>query len=134
MKKHKISANYRLNPDLLKYARSISKEECISVTRLVEDGLRNEIENWLARRRMNINQKNNNQGDVINNVVDNLNPAIKQVLKYFDYKHLPEQLQIVSKKFHDLAHEIAVIGNNPEVTVSLRKLLEAKDAAVRSQL
>ena len=57
------------------------------------------------------------------------------ILKYFAYQHLPERLQRVSKKFHDLAHEL--IGEAPrcaERSVAFRKLLEAKDAAVRAML
>jgi hypothetical protein len=41
-------------------------------------------------------------------------------------------LQEVSKKFADLAYEVAELPDNPEVTVSLRSLLTAKDAAVRA--
>lgn len=56
-----------------------------------------------------------------------------RMLKWFVYSHLPERLQNVSKAFHDLA--IGVVRNipsGPERTVSLRKLLESKDAAVRA--
>lgn len=64
-----------------------------------------------------------------------MHPAVEHVLKFFAFKHLPPHLQETSAKFHDLAHEIA--GARPEsqeTTVALRKLLEAKDAAVRAQL
>ncbi len=55
------------------------------------------------------------------------------ILQFFAYDHLPEQLQGVSKPFHDLAHAIhATLPRNPERTVAFRKLLEAKDAAVRA--
>lgn len=65
-----------------------------------------------------------------------LHPASAQVLRFFAWEHLPETLQVVSKPFSDLAHQVA---NNeelsgPEVTVCLRKLLEAKDCAVRAAL
>lgn len=57
----------------------------------------------------------------------------ERILKWFDYDHLPEHLQTVSKLFADLAVEIVDdIEPGPERTVSLRKLLEAKDAAVRA--
>ena len=57
------------------------------------------------------------------------------ILRFFSYGHLPEQLQEVSKPFHDLALKIAESGKDPaETTVALRKLLESKDAAVRSVL
>jgi hypothetical protein len=67
----------------------------------------------------------------------------------FGYKHLPPHLQMVSKPFCDLAHAIVkgdnvlesgtvtigeALPRNPERTVALRKLLEAKDAAVRAVL
>jgi len=57
------------------------------------------------------------------------------ILRYFHYKHLPEYLQGVSKAFCDLAFTIAEAHpENPETEVALRKLLEAKDAAVRAAL
>ena len=56
-----------------------------------------------------------------------------RMLKWFEYEHLPDQLQTVSKRFSELAHGIARnITAGPERTVALRKLLEAKDAAVRA--
>lgn len=63
-----------------------------------------------------------------------MHASIQHILKYFEYDHLPEHLQKVSKPFCELAHEIARLADNPEVTVTLRKLLEAKDAAVRSMI
>lgn len=64
-----------------------------------------------------------------------MHPATEHVLKFFKYGHLPEKLKEVSAKFHTLAHEVAnSCPDNPETTVALRKLLEAKDAAVRACL
>lgn len=55
------------------------------------------------------------------------------LLQFFAYEHLPEHLKAVSKPFGDLARELAkTLPSNPETTVALRKLLEAKDCAVRS--
>lgn len=55
------------------------------------------------------------------------------LLQFFKYEHLPEHLQTIIKPFHDLAHQMAnTLPSNPETTVMLRKLLEAKDCAVRS--
>lgn len=55
------------------------------------------------------------------------------ILQFFAYAHLPPHLQAVSKPFGDLAHQIVdTLPRNPERTVALRKLLEAKDAAVRA--
>ena len=56
------------------------------------------------------------------------------LLQFFDYGHLPERLQNVSRPFFKLAHELANLPANPESTTALRKLLEAKDCAVRSLL
>lgn len=61
------------------------------------------------------------------------NPAISHVLQFFSYEHLPSHLQVVSKPFGDLANKLASeLPSNQETTISLRKLLEAKDAAVRA--
>lgn len=58
-----------------------------------------------------------------------------QILRYFHYAHLPPQLQSASKPFCDLAHHIiGTLPRNAERTVALRKLLEAKDAAVRANV
>jgi len=55
------------------------------------------------------------------------------MLKWFAYEHLPVHLQAVSKPFGELAKLIvSTIQVGPERTVALRKLLEAKDAAVRA--
>lgn len=57
------------------------------------------------------------------------------ILQYFSYKHLPEKLQAISSPFCILATWIMeTLPRNPERTVALRKLLEAKDAAVRAAL
>lgn len=57
------------------------------------------------------------------------------LLQFFAYEHLPPRLQEVSRPFGDLAHNLVVsLPNNPELTVALRKLLEAKDCAVRALL
>lgn len=62
-------------------------------------------------------------------------PAVSHVLRYFKYGHLPPHLQEVSAKFHVLAHDIATSRpQSQETVVALRKLLEAKDAAVRAPL
>jgi len=62
-----------------------------------------------------------------------------RMLAYFSYDHLPEHLQEVSKPFHALATKIVrqvAAGklDRDESLASLRKLLEAKDAAVRAAL
>ncbi len=57
----------------------------------------------------------------------------ERMLRWFEYAHLPAGLQKASKPFSVLAHGIvAMVAPGPERTVCLRKLLEAKDAAVRA--
>lgn len=64
-----------------------------------------------------------------------MNPATDRVLRYFEYAHLPPQLQEVSKPLCELAQVMAAtLPEVPEVTVGLRKLLEAKDCFVRAML
>lgn len=62
-------------------------------------------------------------------------PGTVQLLRWFDYQHLPADLGVVSMQFHHLAHELVDrLPDSPELTVALRKLLEGKDAAVRAAL
>jgi len=62
-------------------------------------------------------------------------PAQEPLLQYFEYNHLREDLQETSKVFHDLAHKLVdELPRSPERTVALRKLLEAKDCAVRAKI
>jgi ATP-dependent Clp protease ATP-binding subunit ClpA len=57
------------------------------------------------------------------------------LLQFFAYEHLPEPLQEQSKPFGDLARRLVeTLPRNPERTMALRKLLEAKDCAVRAKL
>lgn len=57
------------------------------------------------------------------------------IMQFFVFEHLPEPLKEVSLPF--AAHAEWIVNNlprNPERTVALRKLLEAKDAAVRARV
>lgn len=57
------------------------------------------------------------------------------LLQFFTYEHLPNHLQPVSQQFCMLAHELEnMLPSNPEKTTAMRKLLEAKDCAVRAML
>jgi hypothetical protein len=61
--------------------------------------------------------------------------AEERMLKWFEFEHLPEHLKVVSVKFFELACSLcALVESGPERTVALRKLLEAKDAAVRAMV
>ncbi len=60
---------------------------------------------------------------------------VEPIMQFFAFAHLPPHLQAVSKPFCELAQGIEkTLPRNPERTVSLRKLLESKDAAVRAHL
>ena len=60
---------------------------------------------------------------------------LEPILQFFRFSHLPEHLQEVSASFAALAQAVVTgLPRNPERTVALRKLLEAKDAAVRARL
>jgi hypothetical protein len=57
------------------------------------------------------------------------------MLQFFEYSHLPATLQSVSNPFCSIAEWIVeTLPRNPERTTALRKLLEAKDCAVRAKL
>ena len=56
-------------------------------------------------------------------------------IQYFDYAHLPIELQRVSKRIYDLAHEMEdMLPDGPEKSAGMRKLLEAKDCFVRANI
>lgn len=60
---------------------------------------------------------------------------MRQMLQFFKYRHLSPELQAVSKPFCELARKL--IKESPlnfELEFALRKLLEAKDCAVRAKL
>lgn len=62
-------------------------------------------------------------------------PQVQAILPFFSYGHLPERQAEVLRIFHDAALSLLTQGlNGPELTTALRKLLEAKDAAVRASL
>ena len=58
-----------------------------------------------------------------------------QILKYFEYEHLPENLQLTSKLIGELAEKMdKQLPDCAEKSAGLRKLLEAKDCFVRASL
>ena len=57
------------------------------------------------------------------------------MLQWFAYAHLKPELQVISKPFGELALlMVDTLPRNPERSAGLRKLLEAKDCAVRASL
>lgn len=61
--------------------------------------------------------------------------ATDPILRFFHYSHLPDVLKSRSSVFCALARTVLdTTPRNAERTVVFRKLLEAKDAAVRAGL
>jgi hypothetical protein len=57
------------------------------------------------------------------------------MIKYFEYTHLPENIQPVSQAVYDLAmHMKWRLPDCAEKSAGMRKLLEAKDCFVRAAL
>ncbi len=57
------------------------------------------------------------------------------IMKFFEFKHLPEKLQAVSGDVYALACSMdAQLPDCAEKSAGLRKLLEAKDCFVRAKL
>lgn len=62
-------------------------------------------------------------------------PSVTAVSQFFEYSHLPEPLFTVSHKCAILKDEmLANLEDSSELTVGLRKLLEAKDCFVRAMV
>lgn len=87
---------------------------------------------WIEAGRLQ--QKEREQAMIDKDKMVSYHGSVQHVLQYFTWEHLPEKLQAVSKPFAELAERVADASSSPETTVALRKLLEAKDAAVRASL
>jgi ferritin-like protein len=58
-----------------------------------------------------------------------------RMMQFFTYAHLSLPMQEVSKAFAELAQKMdETLPENAEKTTALRKLLEAKDCAVRATI
>lgn len=58
--------------------------------------------------------------------------STEHLLSLFEWGHLPQHLQDVSRPVGHIAHEMVMtLDDGPELTTGLRKLLEAKDCFVR---
>jgi len=56
-----------------------------------------------------------------------------QTMQFFAFDHLPPDKQTVSKPFGELAQLMDdILSDNPEKSAMMRKLVEAKDCAVRA--
>lgn len=74
----------------------------------------------------------------LKNAPENLVGEIRiehELLRYFNYTHLPIDLQIASEPFHDLAVQLdTILPDDSQKDLAITNLLQAKDAAVRSYL
>ncbi|HZC77151.1 MAG TPA: hypothetical protein VE258_05350 [Ktedonobacterales bacterium] len=62
-------------------------------------------------------------------------PNVVHLLRFFDSRHLPAELQAVASHLEAAADELLrLLGDGPELAAGLRKLLEAKDCFVRAAL
>jgi len=62
-------------------------------------------------------------------------PSVRHFAPLFRYDHLPAALQQVSAPFGELAVQLlGLVPDGPELSAALRKLLEAKDCAVRAHV
>lgn len=64
-----------------------------------------------------------------------MNFTTSNITKFFRFDHLPPDLKPIAQKCAELAHSMdESLPAGAEKTAGLRKLLEAKDCFVRSQL
>lgn len=75
-----------------------------------------------------------NTGEIVGASTRGFTTANHPLLQFFSYNHLSAHLQTVSRPFCELAVRIAEGPGNPERDEAMRKLLEAKDCAVRAAL
>lgn len=63
-------------------------------------------------------------------------PGVEELMKFFAFAHLDDEKQAVSKIFYETAVNLVntIPKDSAELTMSLRKLLEAKDCAVRASM
>lgn len=71
----------------------------------------------------------------MNDAKHDTKPEREPIMQFFSFVHLPEPLREISEPFSKLAEIIqAGLPRNAERSTALRKLLEAKDAAVRAAI
>ena len=60
---------------------------------------------------------------------------MNRLMRWFEFSHLPERLQAISRPVGELAKDMdESLAEGAEKTAGLRKLLEAKDCFVRAQI
>lgn len=68
-------------------------------------------------------------------LVQDRHPGVRDVARWFQFQHLPEDVQLVSRACCQLAYTmIATLPDSPQLTHGLHDLLRAKDAFVRAAL
>ena len=69
-------------------------------------------------------------------VWSNRHPSVRHFEPLFGFEHLPPHLREVSQPFGELAETLLGLlpDDSPEVAAGLRKLVEAKDCAVRARV
>jgi hypothetical protein len=66
---------------------------------------------------------------------ENRHPATVNLLRWFEFDHLQGEARLASQVCHEVAHEqVRRTPDGPELTMGLRKLLEAKDCFVRAAI
>jgi len=59
----------------------------------------------------------------------------ERLMQFFGYDHLPNDLKAVSMLSHHLATDMLdMLPHNPELTLGLRKLIEAKNYFVQAKI
>ena len=62
-------------------------------------------------------------------------PSVQHFERLFAYRHLPPDLQAISRGFGELAEDLlSKLSDGPELSTALRKLREAKDCAVTQRV
>lgn len=75
------------------------------------------------------------ESDATKQALKTLTEGGETIMQFFAFDHLPDNLQSTSFAFAALAVDVAThLPRNAERTTALRKLLEAKDCAVRAKV
>lgn len=62
-------------------------------------------------------------------------PATQQLMRWFDFEHLPPKVKPVPEACADFMHTMLdLLDDGPELSAGLRHLLEAKDCFTRAQV
>lgn len=69
----------------------------------------------------------------MSNELEDRHPSVQEIVQWFQYDHLANNtLKMLSEEIQNLADSmVEKLPDSPELTVGLRKLLEAKDCFVR---